>query len=332
MRHLIVLFVILAAAYEPACAAPIQIGMPEATLLEIKGAPVSKVVLGNKSVYRWSDAEITLVAGKIDRIFRSDTLNADDGSDSLAGRYSQYDSANVRVEYLGHRLIRKFPLRSSVHEAFYLTTDREARVYSVEFLDRANETTMTLSWVFPERITGSRILKLDSDRLLNKTIRLSLRHHATYPATPGIDHYLSTDGDSVFDFTKFEWAVGKFNEWAALAARNNMTGAKDILKYEQATNPIGRDGKQYVMHYHYFFERDRAEAQSILHLVMNGFYEGQWSRIDCDFPLSVENAKVLAEMLSRGDVFEAVLDNRRELARLWDEQQSSDQVLEKRLK
>ena len=51
-----------------AFAIEIEVGMPEAKLIELKGAPLTKATLGKKAIYRWPDMEVTLVDGKVDQV------------------------------------------------------------------------------------------------------------------------------------------------------------------------------------------------------------------------------------------------------------------------
>lgn len=47
-------------------AGSLSVGMSETELLQLKGSPETKAKLGKKSIYRWPDAEIVLVEGKVE--------------------------------------------------------------------------------------------------------------------------------------------------------------------------------------------------------------------------------------------------------------------------
>jgi hypothetical protein len=49
-------------------AAPVPVGMTEAKLIELKGEPESKATMGTKAIYRWPDMQVTLNAGKVERV------------------------------------------------------------------------------------------------------------------------------------------------------------------------------------------------------------------------------------------------------------------------
>lgn len=49
-------------------AEPIQVGMSEAILLELKGPPPAKAVAGDRAIYRWPDMQVKLIAGKVDHV------------------------------------------------------------------------------------------------------------------------------------------------------------------------------------------------------------------------------------------------------------------------
>jgi hypothetical protein len=44
----------------------VTIGMSESDLLKLKGTPQTKAVLGKKSIYRWPDAEVIAINGKVE--------------------------------------------------------------------------------------------------------------------------------------------------------------------------------------------------------------------------------------------------------------------------
>jgi membrane protein involved in colicin uptake len=50
-----------------ALAQSVEVGMTEAKLLELKGAPQTKAAVGKKAIYRWPDMQVTLVEGRVEQ-------------------------------------------------------------------------------------------------------------------------------------------------------------------------------------------------------------------------------------------------------------------------
>lgn len=46
----------------------VTVGMTEAKLIELKGSPQTKAVVGEKAIYRFSDMQVTLMRGKVEQI------------------------------------------------------------------------------------------------------------------------------------------------------------------------------------------------------------------------------------------------------------------------
>lgn len=85
MRYPILILLVLAAMFSLAAVVAIQVGMPEAKLLQLKGSPVSKAALGNKIICRWSDMEVTLAGGKVERVqYRDPKLEKTNAAHSAA--------------------------------------------------------------------------------------------------------------------------------------------------------------------------------------------------------------------------------------------------------
>jgi hypothetical protein len=72
LRVLIVMFASMLSAL--AAEIPVPVGMTEAKLLGLKGAPTSKATMGKKAIYRWPDMQITLIDGKVDQVQLRDSV------------------------------------------------------------------------------------------------------------------------------------------------------------------------------------------------------------------------------------------------------------------
>ena len=70
-------------------------GKTEAELLAAKGPPTSKSVLGNKAIYRWDDAEVNLVNGKVTTVYARD---ANDEQQSRAWSEKRKAEEAIRLQ------------------------------------------------------------------------------------------------------------------------------------------------------------------------------------------------------------------------------------------
>lgn len=66
MNNLRIPLVILILSSALAFAAPIEIGMTEAKLLQSRGQPTNKMTVGNKAIYQWNDLSVTLNNGLVE--------------------------------------------------------------------------------------------------------------------------------------------------------------------------------------------------------------------------------------------------------------------------
>lgn len=66
MNRLLTSFLLIAALASPLVANSVSVGMAETDLLQLKGTPESKAKLGKKAIYRWPDAQVILVDGKVE--------------------------------------------------------------------------------------------------------------------------------------------------------------------------------------------------------------------------------------------------------------------------
>ena len=65
MKYSIALFLVGSALASSLLAQAVSVGMPESDLVKSKGMPQTKAQMGKKSIYRWPDAEVIVVGGKV---------------------------------------------------------------------------------------------------------------------------------------------------------------------------------------------------------------------------------------------------------------------------
>lgn len=66
MNKLLACLLLVAASAQPLIANAVSVGMTESDLVQMKGTPESKAKLGKKAIYRWPDAQVILVDGKVE--------------------------------------------------------------------------------------------------------------------------------------------------------------------------------------------------------------------------------------------------------------------------
>lgn len=66
MKKLIAPLFLALALTSSVLAQSVSVGMSESDLVKSKGMPQTKAKLGKKSIYRWPDAEVILINGKVD--------------------------------------------------------------------------------------------------------------------------------------------------------------------------------------------------------------------------------------------------------------------------
>lgn len=68
MKRLLRYWIAIVAFASLALAGSVEVGMTEARLIELKGAPLAKATMGKKAIYRWPDMQVILVDGVVDQI------------------------------------------------------------------------------------------------------------------------------------------------------------------------------------------------------------------------------------------------------------------------
>jgi hypothetical protein len=66
MKKLVALLLLAGAFSASLLAQAVSVGMSESDLVKSKGMPQTKAQMGKKSIYRWPDAEVILINGKVE--------------------------------------------------------------------------------------------------------------------------------------------------------------------------------------------------------------------------------------------------------------------------